>query len=393
MSIIKITDLNLLNKKVLIRSDLNVPIKNNKISSYARIHASLPTIKFALKNLAKVIVTSHLGRPTEGIYKKKFSLFPVFKYFKKILPETNIYFSQNLTECSSIKSGELIILENVRFNQGEKENSKILSKKYATLCDIFVMDAFGAIHRNEASTNGIIKYAKLACSGLLLESELKTLNSALTNPVRPMVAIVGGAKVSTKFKTLTTLAKISDTLIVGGGIANTFISIDHNIGKSLHDPKFIEQAKILKEKYNIFIPTDSRVSTTFTYDSIATIKSTSDIHANEEIMDFGDISIKNMINIIKKAKTILWNGPIGVFEFKNFSKGTEQLSKAIASSDAFSIAGGGDTLSVVEMFKVQNNISYLSTGGGSFLKFLEGNKFRIIELLEKHFNKFKNNNF
>lgn len=392
MSILNITDLNISNKKILIRSDLNVPIQNNKISSFARIHASLPTIQFALKNKAKVIVASHLGRPIEGKYEKKFSLFPIFQYFQKILPDIKIHFLQHYTNEISIKSGELIILENVRFNIGEKENNKNLSKKYANLCDIFVMDAFGAIHRNEASTNGVIKYSKIACSGLLLQSELKMLGSALKNPARPMIAIVGGAKISTKFKTLTALAKITDTLIVGGGIANTFISIDHNVGKSLHDPKFINQAKLLKENYNIFVPTDSRVSTTFNNNSAASIKDVSNINSNEEIMDFGDTSIKNMIKIVEKAKTILWNGPIGVFEFKNFRKGTEQLSRSIAYSDAFSIAGGGDTLSVIEIFKIQNKISYISTGGGSFLKFIEGTKFCVITLLEKHFEKFKINN-
>jgi len=324
--------------------------------------------------------------------KKKFSLFPIFQYFQNILPEIKIQFLRNCTDKIIIKPGELAILENVRFNKGEKKNNTNLSKKYADLCDIFVMDAFGVIHRNEASTNGVIKYSKIACLGLLLKSELKTLSSTLKNPSRPMVAIVGGAKISTKFKTLTKLAKITDTLIVGGGIANTFISINNNVGKSLYDPKFINQAKMLKEKYNIFIPTDSRVSTTFHSQSTATIKSTSDINSNEEIMDFGDNSIKNMVEIIKKAKTILWNGPIGVFEFKNFSIGTEKLSQAIASSDAFSIAGGGDTISVIEMFKIKDKISYISTGGGSFLKFLEGHKFHIISLLEEHFKKLENNN-
>ncbi|XBC39993.1 MAG: phosphoglycerate kinase [Buchnera aphidicola (Chaetogeoica yunlongensis)] len=392
MPTIKITDLNLKNKKILIRSDLNVPIQNEKILSHTRIHASLPTIQFALKNKAKVIVASHLGRPIEGKHEKKFSLFPIFKYIKKILPDTNVYFIKKFTDNIKIQPGELAILENVRLNIGETKNDTNLSKKYATLCDIFVMDAFGTIHRDESSTNGIIKYSNIACCGLLLTSELKALKKALKNPERPMISIVGGAKVSTKFNTLTELAKISDNLIVGGGIANTFIAINHNVGKSLYEPKFINQAKLLNKHYNIFIPTDSRVKNTLKNDNFAIIKKVSDINSNDEIMDFGDTSIINMKNIIKTAKTILWNGPIGVFEFKNFRKGTQELSKAIASSNAFSIAGGGDTLSAIEKFKIQNKISYISTGGGSFLKFLEGKNFNIIKLLKKHFEKQKINN-
>jgi len=384
MSTIKITDLKLLNKRVLIRSDLNVPIKNKKIISYARIHASLPTIELALKENAKVIITSHLGRPIEGVYNSELSLRPIYEYFKKKFNNTKVHFLKNYLHGIEIRSGELAILENVRFNKGEIENDTHLSKKYASLCDIFVMDAFGSLHRNESSTYGLSKYSKIACVGLLLESELKTLNNILKNPKKPMVTIVGGAKVSTKFNILKTLAKISDTLIVGGGIANTFIAIDNNVGRSLHEPNFINQAKSLRDNYNIFIPTDSLVSTTFNENSIGVNKEVSNIEENEEIMDFGKNTIKNMILILKNAKTIFWNGPVGVFEFKNFQQGTKTLAETIAkNNNAFSIAGGGDTLSVIETLNIKNKISYVSTGGGSLLKILEQKKLPIMKLLER----------
>ncbi|XBC43205.1 MAG: phosphoglycerate kinase [Buchnera aphidicola (Meitanaphis flavogallis)] len=382
MPIITIKDLSLTNKIVLIRSDLNVPIKNQKIMSYARIHASLPTIQLALKKHAKVIVASHLGRPEEEKYNPSLSLFPIFKYFKKTFKNTKVNFCKDYLHGIDTKLGELTILENVRFNKGETSNSISLSKAYANLCDIFVMDAFGTLHRNEASTYGLTKYSKIACAGLLLQHELTTLQKFLKNPIQPLVTIVGGAKVSTKFNLLKSLSKISDTLIVGGGIANTFISIDHNVGKSLYEPNFVDQAKLLRDNYNIFIPIDSRVSTTFNEDSIGISKNISNININEEIMDFGDKTIEKMVPILKKAKTIFWNGPIGVFEFKNFRKGTETLATTIANSNAFSIAGGGDTLSVIEKLKIKNKISYISTGGGSFLKFLEQGEFPIIKLLK-----------
>ncbi|QCI23413.1 phosphoglycerate kinase [Buchnera aphidicola] len=383
MPIIKITDLNLSNKRVLIRSDLNVPIQNKKIISYARINASLPTIKLALKNNAKVIVASHLGRPKEGFYDSELSLFPIFKYFQEIFKKYKVYFCKNYLNGIETKSGELTILENVRFNKGEKNNNKHLSKTYANLCDIFVMDAFGSLHRNESSTYGLSKYSKIACSGLLLESELTALKKIIKKPIRPMITIVGGAKVSTKFNLLKSLAKISDTLIVGGGIANTFIAIDNNVGKSLYEPNFIHQAKLLRDNYNIFIPIDSKVSTTFNENSIGITKKVSDIDMNEEIMDFGENTITKMLPILQQAKTILWNGPIGVFEFKNFRKGTTALAQTIANSNAFSVAGGGDTLSVIEILNITSKISYISTGGGSFLKFLEQEEFPIIKLLER----------
>ncbi|MCW5196360.1 phosphoglycerate kinase [Buchnera aphidicola (Pemphigus obesinymphae)] len=380
---INLSDLDISNKRVLIRLDLNVPIKNNIIESESRILAALPTIEFALKKNAKVIIMSHLGRPKYEKYEKKLSLFPIYEYLKKKIKHTKVNFSNNYLSGVNINAGELLILENVRFNPGEKNNNISLSKKYANLCDIFVMDAFGTSHRIESSTYGIAEFAPIACAGPLLKSELKILSQALKNPQRPLIAIVGGAKVSTKFNILNSLTKIADTIIVGGGIANTFIAADYSVGKSLHEPEFINQAKILKENNNIIIPVDSRVGTHFSKNSPVTIKKINEIKKNEEIMDFGDQTIKNMIHILKKAKTILWNGPVGVFEFPNFRKGTQMLAMTIANSNAFSIAGGGDTLSVIDMFNIKKNISYVSTGGGAFLQFLEGNTLPTVKILQQ----------
>ncbi|WP_367675983.1 phosphoglycerate kinase [Buchnera aphidicola] len=374
-------DLNLNNKKILIRVDFNVPIQNNHITSDMRIRASIPTIQLALKQNAKVIIMSHLGRPQEGKYQKKFSLFPVFEYLKKIFKKNKVSFSNNLDKIK-IHSGELLVLENVRFNIGEKNNDIVLSKKYAALCDIFVMDAFGSAHRKESSTFGVGMFAKIACAGPLLISELKALRTALKNPRRPMIAVIGGSKISTKFKLLKSLARIADTVIVGGAIANTFLAIDYRIGQSLYEPKFIDMAKEIRNQYNILIPIDSRVGTSFSTKSPAIVKKPFEIHDNEEIMDLGDKSINNIKNIIKKSKTILWNGPLGVFEFPNFNVGTKELAQSIADSTAFSIAGGGETLSVINMFNIQDKISYISTGGGAFLEFIEGNKLPAIYMLE-----------
>ncbi|CAL4324552.1 phosphoglycerate kinase [Buchnera aphidicola] len=385
MKIKKMTDVNLSEKKVLIRTDLNVPIKNGKIMSDARILAALPTIQIAIKNNAKVMIMSHLGRPEEGIYTKKYSLLPIFNYLKKIFINTNIFFSNNYLNGVDIKAGEVFLLENVRFNKGELNNDYELSKKYSNLCDIFVMDAFGSAHRMQASTYGVGKLSKISCAGPLLISEITYLKQAIKNPQRPMVTVIGGSKVSTKFNVLNKLSKISDTVIVGGGIANTFLAINNKIGKSLHEKKFILAAKKIYEKYNIVLPIDSRVGKNFCNTETAVVKLISCIKEDDEIMDFGDKTIKNSINILRKAKTILWNGPVGVFEFKNFSIGTEMIAKTIASSNAFSIAGGGDTLSVIDMFHIKKNISYISTGGGAFLEFIEGKKLPAIQMLEDHF--------
>ncbi|QCI24494.1 phosphoglycerate kinase [Buchnera aphidicola (Muscaphis stroyani)] len=387
MTIKLMNELEISEKKVLIRTDLNVPIENGIIKSDARILAAIPTIKLAIEKNAKVIVMSHLGRPVEGYYSEKYSLLPVFEYLKKKLNKTKIYFSRNYFDNISINPGEVLILENVRFNKGESENSDELSKKYSSLCDVFVMDAFGSAHRMQSSTYGIGKFVKIACAGLLLMSEINALKKALKKPKRPMISIIGGSKVSTKFNVLNELSKISDTMIVGGGIANTFLAINHKIGKSLHQPEFISTAKKLLDTYNIVIPIDSRVGKHFNNTSESINKLPSDILEDEEIMDFGDETIKKTVNIIKKAKTIIWNGPVGVFEFPNFRKGTEFIAKAIANNNGFSIAGGGETLSVIDMFNIKEHISYISTGGGAFLKFIEGKKLPAIQMLENNFKK------
>ncbi|WP_343154123.1 phosphoglycerate kinase [Buchnera aphidicola] len=386
MNIRNLNELNIQGKRVLIRCDLNVPIKNGIIQSDARILASLPTIEFALQKQAKVIIMSHLGRPKNECYEKKYSLFPIFEYLKKKINYTKVYFSNNYFNADSINPGELLVLENVRFNSGELKNDAILSQKYSKLCDIFVMDAFGSAHRKQASTYGIGKFVNIACAGPLLKYEINMLKNVLKNPKRPMISIVGGAKVSTKFNVLNKLSKISDTVIVGGGIANTFLAIDYDIGKSLYQPEFILEAKKLRDKYNnIVIPIDSRIGKNFSDTEQSIIRLPSKIQKNEEIMDFGDETIKKIVKIIKKAKTIIWNGPVGVFEFPNFRKGTEQIAKAIAKNSGFSIAGGGDTLSVIDMFSIKNEISYISTGGGAFLEFIEGKKLPAIDMLEKNF--------
>ncbi|CAL4325184.1 Phosphoglycerate kinase [Buchnera aphidicola (Protaphis terricola)] len=385
MKIRNLNELNITGKKVLIRCDLNVPIKDGIIQSDARILASLPTIKYALQKKAKVIIMSHLGRPKEGIYEKKYSLLPIFEYFKKIFHYTKIYFCHDYSNINEINSGEILILENVRFNLGELKNNKKLSKKYSELCDIFVMDAFGSSHRKQASTYGVGKFSNIACAGFLLISEITNLKKILKNPKRPMVAIVGGAKVSTKFNILNKLVNIADFVIVGGGIANTFLAIDYNIGKSLYEPEYISEAKkLLKKNNNLLIPIDSRVGRNFSCSEKDIVKIPSDINKNEEIMDFGDKTIKKFVNVIKKSNTIIWNGPVGVFEFPNFRKGTESIAKAIANNPGFSIAGGGDTLSVIDMFCIKNKISYISTGGGAFLEFIEGKKLPAIQMLEEN---------
>ncbi|WP_343153430.1 phosphoglycerate kinase [Buchnera aphidicola (Mindarus keteleerifoliae)] len=385
MPVISMKELNLYNKKVLIRLDLNVPINDHgKITSHARITASIPTIELAIKKRAKIIICSHLGRPKEGNFQKKFSLLPIFQYLKEYFNSVKITFSKTFS-FKEIEKSEIIMLENVRFNIGEKKNCSLLSKKYASLCDVFVMDAFGTAHRSEASTCGIGYFSKIACAGPLFLSELSSLKKALKNPVQPVVSIIGGSKVSTKFKILQSLGKISNTIIVGGGIANTFIATDKKIGKSLFERDYLHHAKKLKSKFNILIPTDSRVGTEFSKNAVARVKNTSDIKENEEIMDFGDKTISKALKIIKLAKTIIWNGPVGVYEFKNFQKGTKSIALEISKSNAFSLAGGGDTLAVIEMLKIKEKISYVSTGGGSFLSFIEGNTLPTISMLQKKY--------
>ncbi|MGX8144324.1 phosphoglycerate kinase [Serratia marcescens] len=383
MSVIKMTDLDLAGKRVLIRSDLNVPVKDGKVTSDARIRASLPTIEAALKQGARVMVTSHLGRPIEGEYNEEFSLLPVVNYLKDHL-KSPVRLAKDYLDGVDVAEGELVVLENVRFNKGEKKDDETLSKKYAALCDVYVMDAFGTAHRAQASTHGVGKFAPVACAGPLLSAELEALGKALGNPARPMVAIVGGSKVSTKLTVLDSLSKIADQLIVGGGIANTFVAAQgNNVGQSLYEPDLIPNAQKLLETCDIPVPTDVRVATEFSETATATVKQANEIQDNEQILDMGDVSAERLAVILKNAKTILWNGPVGVFEFPNFRKGTEIVARAIADSDAFSIAGGGDTLAAIDLFGIADKISYISTGGGAFLEFVEGKPLPAVVMLEE----------
>ncbi|MEQ5310059.1 MULTISPECIES: phosphoglycerate kinase [Providencia] len=383
MSVIKMTDLDLAGKRVFIRSDLNVPVKDGKVTSDARIRASLPTIEAALKQGAKVMVTSHLGRPTEGEYNEEFSLQPVVDYLADKM-DYPVRLVKDYLNGVEINAGELVVLENVRFNKGEKKDDETLSKQYAALCDVYVMDAFGTAHRAQASTHGVAKFSPVACAGPLLSGELEALGKALDNPACPMVAIVGGSKVSTKLTVLDSLSKIADQLIVGGGIANTFIAAEgNNVGRSLYEADLIPEAKKLLANCQIPVPTDVRVATEFSETAPATLKASTEIKDDEQILDLGDESAQRLAEILKNAKTILWNGPVGVFEFPNFRKGTEIVAKAIADSDAFSIAGGGDTLAAIDLFDIADKISYISTGGGAFLEFVEGKKLPAVVMLEE----------
>lgn len=382
MSVIKMTDLDLAGKRVFIRADLNVPVKDGKVTSDARIRATIPTLKLALEKCAKVMVTSHLGRPTEGEFKPEDSLQPVVDYLKNA--GFNVRLEQDYLNGVDVKDGEIVVLENVRVNKGEKKNDPELGKKYAALCDVFVMDAFGTAHRAQASTYGVAEFAPIACAGPLLAAELDALGKALKEPARPMVAIVGGSKVSTKLEVLNSLSKIADQIIVGGGIANTFIAAaGHNVGKSLYEADLIPVAKELAANTDIPVPVDVRVGLEFSETAAATEKAVNEVKDDESIFDIGDKSAEQLAEIIKNAKTVLWNGPVGVFEFPHFRKGTEIISHAIANSDAFSIAGGGDTLAAIDLFGIADKISYISTGGGAFLEFVEGKVLPAVEILEK----------
>nr|WP_315544703.1 phosphoglycerate kinase [uncultured Aggregatibacter sp.] len=383
MSVIKMTDLDLKGKRVFIRADLNVPVKDGKVTSDARIRATIPTLKLALEKGAKVMVTSHLGRPTEGEFTPEDSLQPVVDYLNEHL-DVPVRLVRDYLNGVDVSTGEIVVLENVRINKGEKKNDPELGKKYAALCDVFVMDAFGTAHRAQASTYGVAEFAPIACAGPLLAAELDALGKALKEPARPMVAIVGGSKVSTKLEVLNSLSKIADQIIVGGGIANTFIAAaGHNVGKSLYEADLIPVAKELAASTDIPVPVDVRVGTEFSETAPATEKSVTEVKDDESIFDIGDKSAAQLAEIIKNAKTVLWNGPVGVFEFPNFRKGTEIISHAIANSDAFSIAGGGDTLAAIDLFGIADKISYISTGGGAFLEFVEGKVLPAVEILEK----------
>jgi len=391
MPIIKMTDLELAGKRVLIREDLNVPLKDGKVASDVRIKASLPTIKQALDAGAKVMLMSHLGRPKEGEFDPAASMAPVAEHLEKLLGQP-VKLVQNWLDGVDVGTGEVVLCENVRFNKGEKKNDDELAKKMAALCDIYVMDAFGTAHRAQASTHGVAKYAPVACAGPLLAAELDALGKALDNPARPMVAIVGGAKVSTKLTVLESLSKVVDQLIVGGGIANTFVAAaGHNVGKSLYEKDLIDEAKQLTAAAHsrggdIPVPTDVVVSSTSPFeqaDARATLKAVKEVTDNEMIFDVGPQTSAQFAKILKTAGTIVWNGPVGVFEYDQFGAGTKAMAEAIAESSAFSIAGGGDTLAAVDKYAIADKISYISTGGGAFLEFLEGKKLPAVAILEE----------
>lgn len=400
MSVIKMTDLDLKGKRVLIRQDLNVPQAddgNGSITDDTRIRASLPTIKFAMDAGAKVMLMSHLGRPkegpTEGRYNDKDSLKPVAQHLAKLLGrEVKLYqdwLGDGKQDLEQMQNGDVGVLENVRFNIGENNNEERLSWEMAQLCDIFVMDAFGTAHRAQASTHGVAKYAPVACAGPLLAAELEALGKALEQPAHPLVAIVGGCKVSTKLTLMESLSHIVDQLIVGGGIANTFIkAAGYNVGKSLHEPDLVEEAKRLmvaaKAKgSDIPIPLDVVVGKSCSASEPAIVKKVSEVTDDDMILDIGPETAKIYVEYIKKAGTIVWNGPVGVFEFDQFGKGTKVLAMAIAESPAFSIAGGGDTLAAIAKYNIADRVSYISTGGGAFLEFLEGKKLPAVEILEQ----------
>ena len=384
MAILKMADLDLKGKRVLIRADLNVPLKDGKVASDKRIMATLPTIKLALEKGAKVMVISHLGRPEEGVYAEEFSLKPVADYIATKLPGVNVRLEKDYLNGVDVKEGELVVLENCRFNKGEKKNAEDLSKKYAALCDVFVMDAFGTAHRAQATTYGAAQFAPVACAGPLLAAELEALGKVMDNPARPMVAIVGGSKVSTKLPVLNSLLKVCDQLIVGGGIANTFIAAEgHKVGKSLCETDLIDTAKELASKTKIPAFVDVVVGKEFDEKTPAVTKDLSEVADDDMIFDLGPKSMANINEVIKNAKTILWNGPVGVFEVDQFATGTKSMADAIANSEAFSVAGGGDTINSIQKFNVADKISYISTGGGAFLEFVEGKKLPAVEILEK----------
>ncbi|GAA6135465.1 phosphoglycerate kinase [Oceaniserpentilla sp. 4NH20-0058] len=383
MTVLRMADQALKGKRVLIREDLNVPVKDGKVTSDARIRASLPTIKLALEAGAKVIVMSHLGRPTEGEYEDKFSMQPVADYLADALGKT-VPVVKDFKAGVEVADGELVLLENVRFNKGEKKDEDDLAKAYAALCDVFVMDAFGTAHRAQASTHGVAKFAPIACAGPLLAAELDALGKALDNPERPLVAIVGGSKVSTKLEVLESLSDLCDQIIVGGGIANTFLAAAGKpVGKSLYEEDLVPQAKALMEKVSIPVPTDVVCAKEFAESAEATLKSADEVLADDMIFDIGPDSAKALAAQLKEAKTIIWNGPVGVFEFDQFGEGTKALSLAIAESAGFSIAGGGDTLAAVDKYDIADKVSYISTGGGAFLEFVEGKVLPAVAILEE----------
>jgi phosphoglycerate kinase len=387
MPVIDMRDVDLAGKRVLIREDFNVPVADGQITSDARIRAALPTIRAALEAGAAVMLMSHLGRPTEGEPSTEFSLAPVAVRLSELLG-MDVPLVTEWIDGVEVEPGNACLLENVRFLVGEKASDDNLSKRMAALCDVFVMDAFGTAHRAQASTFGVAKYAPLAVAGPLLSGELAALGQALDNPQRPLVAIVGGSKVSTKLTVLDALANIVDQLIVGGGIANTFIAAaGHNVGKSLHEADMLDTARQLAsntdDRAEIPLPVDVVVASEFSADALATTKTVNDVADDELILDIGPQTAKQFAEIIAGAGTIIWNGPVGVFEFDQFGAGTKTLAEAIAASSAFSVAGGGDTLAAIDKYGVADDISYISTGGGAFLEFVEGKKLPAVAILEQ----------
>ena len=389
MKFIKLTDLDLKNKRVFIRSDLNVPVKDGKITSDARITASMPTILHCLKAGAKVMVTSHLGRPEEGVFTEENSLKPVADVLSARLGRPVRLIRDWVDGGFDVAAGEMVLLENCRINKGEKKNVDDLARKYAALCDIFVMDAFGTAHRAEASTHGIAKFAQVACAGLLVAEELDALTKALLNPARPMVAIVGGSKVSTKLTVLESLSEKVDQLVVGGGIANTFLLASGKaIGKSLCEADLVPTAKALMEKMTkrgatIPIAVDVVVGKNFDAAEPAVLKDAGAVAADEMILDIGPKSAQELADIIMQAGTVVWNGPVGVFEFDQFGEGTKKIAEAIAKTRAFTLAGGGDTIAAIQKYGIYDKVSYISTAGGAFLEFLEGKTLPAVEILEQ----------
>jgi len=388
MAFIKLPDLDLKGKRVLIRSDLNVPVKDGKVTSDARITASMATIARCANAGAKVMVMSHRGRPEEGVVDEENTMQPIADTMAEKLGSNVRLIKDYLDNAPDVANGEVVLFENVRFNKGEKKDDEALAKKYASLCDVFVMDAFGTAHRAQASTHGVGKFAPVACAGLLLADELNSLAKALANPARPMVAIVGGSKVSTKLTVLEALADKVDQLVVGGGIANTFLkAMGNNVGKSLCEDDLVDTAKALIEKMkargaNIPIATDVVCGKEFSENAKATLKAAGDVEDDDMIFDIGPESAKELADIISKAGTIVWNGPVGVFEFDQFGEGTKTISMAIANAKGFSLAGGGDTIAAIQKYDIYDKVSYISTAGGAFLEYLEGKELPAVAMLE-----------
>lgn len=383
MSVLTMNELELKNQRVLIREDLNVPVKDGKVKSDARILAALPTIRLALEKGAAVMLCSHLGRPEEGVYSEADSLAPVAAYLSEALGR-DVPLVQDYLAGVEVQPGEVVLLENVRFNKGEKKNTDELAQQYAALCDVFVMDAFGTAHRAQGSTHGVAKFAKVACAGPLLAAELEALAKALLKPARPMTAIVAGSKVSTKLDVLNALSAKCDQLIVGGGIANTFLAAaGYPVGKSLYEADLLETARAIADKVSVPLPIDVVVASEFAESAQATVKLVAEVTADDMILDIGPQTAAHFAELLKSAGTILWNGPVGVFEFDQFGNGTKALALAIAESPAFSIAGGGDTLAAIDKYGVADQISYISTGGGAFLEFVEGKVLPAVAVLEE----------